>query len=106
MILNGKELFNALLGELKEMGLQGMSAILDEMYRSPKFLELNLLTAIANLVQPEYQKKYKCIRTRLRSAHLHGCPQELSSCVDFDEHEYLPGGLPELCPHWTALTSG
>ena len=49
----GKELFNTLLVELNEMGLPGMSSTLDEMYRSPKFLELDPLTAIANLVQPE-----------------------------------------------------
>ena len=49
----GKELFNTLLVELNEMGLPGMSATLDEMYRSPRFLELDPLTAIANLVEPE-----------------------------------------------------
>ena len=45
------------LVELNEMGLPGMSATLDEMYRSPRLLELDPLTAIANLVEPEYQKK-------------------------------------------------
>lgn len=90
----GKELFNTLLVELNEMGLTGMSSTLDEMYRSPKFLELNPLTAIANLVQPEYQKKMnKRIQSRLRSAHLRGCPQELSNCVDSGEREYLPRGI-------------
>lgn len=90
----GKELFNTLLVELNEMGLPGMSATLDEMYRSPKFLELDPLTAIANLVEPEYQKKInKRILSRLRSAHLRGCPQELSSCVDSGEREYLPRGI-------------
>lgn len=90
----GKELFNTLLVELNEMGLPGMSSTLDEMYRSPKFLELDPLTAIANLVQPEYQKKMnKRIQSRLRSAHLRGCPQELSNCVDSGEREYLPRGI-------------
>ena len=69
----GKELFNTLLVELNEMGLPGMSSTLDEMYRSPKFLELDPLTAIANLVHPEYVKKVnKRIQSRLRSAHLRG----------------------------------
>ena len=90
----GKELFNTLLVELNEMGLPGMSSTLDEMYRSPKFLELDPLTAIANLVEPEYQKKMnKRIQSRLRSAHLRGCPQELSSCVDSGDREYLPRGI-------------
>ncbi len=92
----GKELFNTLLAELDEMGLPGMSATLDEMYRSAKFLELDPLTAIANLVEPEYQKKMnKRILSRLRSAHLRGCPQELSSCVDSSEREYLPRGITD-----------
>ena len=67
---------------------------MEEMYRSPKFLELDPLTAIANLVQPEYQKKMnKLIQSRLRSAHLRGCPQELSNCVDSGDREYLPRGI-------------
>ena len=90
----GKELFNTLLVELNEMGLPGMSSTLDELYRSPKFLELDPLTAIANLVHPEYVKKVnKRIQSRLRSAHLRGCPQELSNCVDSGNREYLPRGI-------------
>lgn len=57
MTLTGKALFNTLLAELNEMGLTEMSATLDEMYRSPRFPELDPLTAIANLVQREYEKK-------------------------------------------------
>ena len=48
-MLTGKALFNTLLTELNNMGLPGMSATLDEMYRSPDFLELDPLMAIANL---------------------------------------------------------
>ena len=103
----GKELFNTLLVELNEMGLPGMSATLDEMYRSPKFLELDPLTAIANLVQPEYQKKMnKRIQSRLRSAHLRGCPQELSSCVDSGDREYLPRGITETLSTLDFIDSG
>ena len=48
-MLTGKALFNTLLAELNEMGLPGMSATLDDMYRSPNFLELDPLMAIANV---------------------------------------------------------
>jgi DNA replication protein DnaC len=89
-----KELFNTLLVELNEMGLPDMFSALDEMYRSPKFLELDPLAAIANLVQLEYQKKMnKRIQSRLRSAHLRGCLQELSNRVDSGDREYLPCGI-------------
>lgn len=106
-MLTGKELFNTLLVELNEMGLPGMSATLDDMYRSPKFLELDPLTAIANLVEPEYQKKMnKRILSRLRSAHLRGCPQELSSCVDSAERQYLPLGITETLSTLDFIDSG
>ena len=96
MMLTGKKLFNTLLTELNEMGLPGMSATLDEMYRSPKFQELDPLTAIAQLVEPEYQKKMnKRIQSRLRIAHLKGCPQELTNCFDSAERIYLPAGITE-----------
>ena len=95
-MLTGKKLFNTLLTELNEMGLPGMSATLDEMYRSPKFQELDPLTAIAQLVEPEYQKKMnKRIQSRLRIAHLKGCPQELTNCFDSAERMYLPAGITE-----------
>ena len=48
-MLTGKALFNTLLAELNEMGLPGMSSTLDEMYRSPNFLELDPLMAINSL---------------------------------------------------------
>ena len=82
-MLTGKKFFNTLLTELNEMGLQGMSATLDEMYRSPKFQELDPLTAIAQLVEPEYQKKMnKRIQSRLRIAHLKGACEKISVITD------------------------
>lgn len=82
-MLTGKALFDTLVAELNDMGLPGMSSTLDEMYHSPDFLNLDPLMAIAMLVEPEYQKKItKRIHSRLRSAHLRGCPQELSNCTD------------------------
>lgn len=99
-----KSAFNTLLVELNEIGLPGMSATLDEMYRSPKFLEFDPLTAIANLV---YQKKMnKRILSRLRSAHLRGCLQELSSCVDSGEREYLPRGITGTLSMLDFINSG
>ena len=106
-MLTGKALFNALLTELNEMGLPGMSSTLDELYRSPDFLELDPLMAIASLVEPEYQKKMnKRIQSRLRAAHLRGCPQELSSCVDSGEREYLPRGITETLSSLDFIDSG
>ena len=62
-MLTGKALLNTLVVELNDMGLPGMSATLDEMYRSPDFVHLDPLMAIANLVEPEYQKKQATLLT-------------------------------------------
>ena len=106
-MLTGKALFNKLVADLNDMGLPGMSATLDEMYRSPSFVNLDPLMAIANLVEPEYEKKInKRIQSRLRAAHLRGCPQELSSCVDSADREYLPRGITETLSTLDFISSG
>ena len=106
-MLTGKALFNTLVAELNDMGLPGMSSTLDEMYRSAYFVKLDPLMAIAMLVEPEYQKKItKRIQGRLRSAHLRGCPQELSNCVDSAERAYLPYGITEVLSTLDFIDSG
>ena len=106
-MLTGKALFEALVSELNDMGLPGMSSTLDEMYRSPDFIHLDPLMAIARLVEPEFQRKMnKRIQSRLRAAHLRGCPQELSSCVDSADREYLPHGITETLSSLDFIASG
>jgi DNA replication protein DnaC len=106
-MLTGKALLNTVVTELNDMGLPGMSATLDEMFRSPDFIQLDPLMAIAKLVEPEYQKKInKRIQSRLRAAHLRGCPQELSSCVDSADREYLPRGITTTLSSLDFVSSG
>ena len=106
-MLTGKALLNTVVTELNDMGLPGMSATLDEMFRSPDFIHLDPLMAIAKLVEPEYQKKInKRIQSRLRAAHLRGCPQELSSCVDSADREYLPRGITATLSSLDFVSSG
>ena len=106
-MLTGKALLNTVVTELNDMGLPGMSATLDEMFRSPDFINLDPLMAIAKLVEPEYQKKInKRIQSRLRTAHLRGCPQELSSCVDSADREYLPRGITGTLSSLDFVASG
>jgi DNA replication protein DnaC len=106
-MLTGKALFNTVVSELNDMGLPGMSSTLDEMFRSPDFIHLDPLMAIARLVEPEYQKKINTrIQSRLRAAHLRGCPQELSSCVDSADREYLPRGITGTLSSLDFVASG
>ena len=96
-MLTGKALFNTLTAELKDIGLKGMAASLEELYRSPQFLELDPLSAIARVVEPEYQAKINSrINNRLRTAHLFGCPQDIASCVDSADRTYLPTGITQV----------
>lgn len=75
------------------MGLRGMASALEEMYRSPDFLDLDSLSAIAKLIEPEYQSKAtKKLTNRLRLAHL----QEMASCVDSANRAYLPSGITQV----------
>ncbi|MBO5494026.1 MAG: ATP-binding protein [Pyramidobacter sp.] len=106
-MMTGKALFEALISELNDMGLPGMSSTLDEMYRSPDFVHLDPLMAIAKFIEPEYQRKInKRIQDRLRAAHLRGCPQELANCVDSAEREYLPHGITETLSSLDFIASG
>ena len=106
-MLTGKALFNTLVTELNDMGLPGMSATLDEMYRSPDFVNLDPLMAIAALVEPEYLRKTnKRVQSRLRVAQLNGCPQELTNCVDSVDREYLPHGITNALSSLDFISSG
>lgn len=67
-MLTGKKLVDTLTAELGEIGMGNMASELDALYRSPEFLELDLLSAIARLVETEYQARTnKRITNRLRA---------------------------------------
>ena len=61
-MLTGKSLLSTLTDELAEMGLRSMAAALEEMYHSPNFPELDPLSAITRLIEPEYQQKMNMAR--------------------------------------------
>lgn len=107
MMLTGKKLLATLANELGEIGLGNMAASLEEMYRSPEFLELDSLSAIAKLVDAEYQAKTnKRVANRLRTAHLTGCPQDITSCVDSAKRSYLPTGITSTLSSLAFLEDG
>lgn len=96
-MLTGEALTNTLVDELSDLGLPNMAATLDSIYRSERFLQLDHLSLIAELIEPEYQDKIsKRVNNRLRHAKLIGCPQSLSDCVDSQSREYLPNGITEV----------
>ena len=93
-MLTGDKLAASLVDELIDIGLPNMAATLEALYRSDRFLKLDHLSLISELITSEYEEKVsKRVNNRLRHAKLIGCPQLLSGCVDSREREYLPSGI-------------
>ena len=96
-MLTGIVLLNELVDELNELKLSQMAVTLEDLYHNPGFLEMDRMSMIANLIEPEYRDKVsKTLNNRLRYAKLKGSPEELSECIDSDKREYLPAGITEL----------
>lgn len=83
-----------LVDELNELRLFGMADALEEIYHSPDFNELDRISLIQKLIEPEYEAKTnQKYRNRLKRAHLTGGPQEYQNCHDSSERTYLPDGI-------------
>lgn len=96
-MLTGTVLLNELVDQLNELKLAQMAATLEDLYHNPGFLEMDRMSMIANLIEPEYQDKVsRTLNNRLRFAKLKGSPEELSECIDSDKREYLPAGITEM----------
>ena len=84
---------NAIIDELREIGLKKMAEELDTQYNSPDFIKLDRVELIRKIVDSEYiYRSNKRLATRLQLGHLKGCPQDLSNCVDTAERTYAPEG--------------
>lgn len=106
-MLTGNNLLNTLVDELNDLGLPNMAATLDTLYHSERFLNLDHLTLVAELIGPEYRDKVgKRINNRLRSAHLSGNPQEISKCVDTRAREYFPTGITQVLSSMDFIRNG
>ena len=88
------ELLTTVVDELNELGMLQMSTALAECFRSTDFRSKDPLTIISEIIAPEYQARIsKKYRGRLSRAHLNGCPQDISNCVDSKERKYMPNGI-------------
>ena len=106
-MVTGTNLMNTLVDELNDLGLPNMAATLDTLYRSEKFLNMDHLTLISELIEPEYREKIsKRINNRLKGSRLIGCPQELSKCIDSNHREYLPSGITDVISSMDFIVSG
>ena len=82
---------NELTDQLNELQLPHMAASLDSLYHSKSFDEIDRISFLEQLIEPEYQAKTsQKFQNRLKRAHLAGGPQTLEQCKDSAERVYLP----------------
>lgn len=82
---------NELTDQLNELQLPHMAASLDSLYHSKSFDEIDRISFLEQLIEPEYQAKTsQKFQNRLKRAHLAGGPQILEQCKDSAERVYLP----------------
>ena len=85
------ERINELVDELNELKLPNMAASLDALYHSGSFDDLDAVSMLEQVVEPEYQgKTSQRFQNRLKRANLAGGPQSLEQCKDSAERTYLP----------------
>ena len=92
----GDDLLLDLEVQMQTIKLPLMALKLDELYRSPKYLNMDKLDFLSELLAPEYRDKVtKTINNRLRTAHIIGTPCEINSCKDTNQRSYEPHGAPK-----------
>jgi DNA replication protein DnaC len=85
---------NELTDQLNELQLPHMAASLDALYHSKDFDQLDRVSFLEQLIEPEYQARTsQKFQNRLKRAHLSGGPQTLDNCRDSAERTYLPADI-------------
>ncbi|MDO4962368.1 MAG: ATP-binding protein [Eubacteriales bacterium] len=83
-----------LVDELNELRLFGMAASLESLYHSADFNNLDRISFLQKLIEPEYESKTdQRYKNRLKRAHLTGGPQEYDNCKDSADRKYLPSDI-------------
>lgn len=83
-----------LIDALNELGMPMMAATLNGLYRSKNFLEMDHLSLLTAMIEPEYSAfTTKKLNNRLKRAGLSSFPGQISDCVDSGEREYFPSGI-------------
>lgn len=87
----GRDFIYEMEDQLRFLNLIRMADVLDELFRSRDFIEMDKISLLSRMIDAEYQDKAsRLLRTHLRDAHLNGAPQEIEKCIDSKDREYLP----------------
>ena len=96
-----------LIDALNELGMPMMAATLDGLYRSKNFLEMDHLSLLTAMIEPEYSAHAtKKLNNRLKRAGLISFPGQISDCVDSGEREYFPTGITESLGEMSFIRDG
>ena len=94
--MTANKLLNELTLELNEISLPHMAEALNKVYRSGQYDQMDHLSLLQEIVEPEYTAKLgNRIENRLVKAHLKGCPQEIVNCVNSAQREYQPSRITD-----------
>ena len=96
-----------LIDALNELGMPMMAATLDGLYRSKNFLEMDHLSLLTAMIEPEYSAHTtKKLNNRLKRAGLISFPGQISDCMDSGEREYFPTGITESLEEMSFIRDG
>lgn len=96
-----------LINALNELGMPMMAATLDGLYRSKNFLEMDHLSLLTAMIEPEYSAHTtKKLNNRLKRAGLISFPGQISDCMDSGEREYFPTGITESLGEMSFIRDG
>lgn len=96
-----------LIDALNELGMPLMAATLDGLYRSKNFLEMDHLSLLTAMIEPEYSAHTtKKLNNRLKRAGLISFPGQISDCMDSGEREYFPTGITESLGEMSFIRDG
>lgn len=96
-----------LIDALNELSMPMMAATLDGLYRSKNFLEMDHLSLLTAMIEPEYSAHTtKKLNNRLKRAGLISFPGQISDCMDSGEREYFPTGITESLGEMSFIRDG
>lgn len=96
-----------LIDALNELGMPMMAATLGGLYRSKNFLEMDHLSLLTAMIEPEYSAHTtKKLNNRLKRAGLISFPGQISDCMDSGEREYFPTGITESLGEMSFIRDG
>ena len=95
-MITGNKMLNGLVDDLNAISLSQMASALQELYRSERYNELDHISFLREILMPEFNSRMeKRLFNRLQNAHLKGCPQDITRCVNSKDREYRPDGITD-----------